>query len=100
GQGRGDAFGRNRERLYCRAAFARVQVACGPRVERPRPAGLELPLSLAVDLDCLVLVTLRVERTQHRTRRCHRDLVLAQAAAAEDRDSHALAHGTAVVVPV
>ena len=64
-EGCGNAFGRHRERLDCRPALALAQLACGPWVERPRPAGLELPLALAVDLDRHRLVVLRVKRFEH-----------------------------------
>ena len=100
---RGDTLGWDRQGLDRGAPVALVELARGAGVERPRLARLELPFPVAVDLDGDRLVAIRVERLQHGTRRGHRDLVLAGAAAHNHCYTYLLTHrlhGTAVVVPV
>src|SRR5712691_11798152 len=58
------------------------------------------PAAVAADRDADDVVTLRIERLEHRARREQRDVVLARAAAGDERDAEAPAHGVVVVVPV
>src|SRR5437867_3494834 len=57
-------------------------------------------LPVAVDLDRDGLEALRIEALDHGARGLERDLVLARAAARDDRDANLPAHGVVVVVGV
>src|SRR5713226_3552988 len=62
-------------------------------------AGAKLPAAVAADCDRHRLVQLGIQRLEHRARRCQRDLVLARAAAGDDRDADAARHGPAMKRP-
>src|SRR4051794_34240614 len=69
----------------------------------PAPAklrGAEAPPSVAANCDADDVVPVRIERLEHRARREQRDVVLARAAAGDERDAETPAHGVVVVVPV